>query len=294
MHNYLRSVGFASVKNRTQLEELTAKIVSNAGERIFTSLNDDEAIGVLSMEVAPGIGVSVCGEMNEDNKFFFDYLFPYARGLSVSSYEDITVERHIEKESYSGVCEDPRVGITLIFYLQNVVPYIRAKNIEALPIRKTSVTFSALATEGTIIMPLRKSEASKKRAAKFNADRIKLIEEARSGNEKAMEDLTLGDMDIYSSLYKKLQTKDMNSLVDTFIMPYGVECELYSIMGEIVDFELVTNKFTGEEIYKLQIEANDIPMLVCINKEDLYGEPEISRRFKGVVWLQGYVNYDAE
>jgi len=30
---------------------------------------------------------------------------------------------------------------------------------------------------------------------------------------------------------------------------------------------------------------------VCINAKDLIGEPEEGRRFKGVIWLQGFVNY---
>ena len=53
------------------------------------------------------------GEYNEDNQFIFDYYFPYLRGIQISSYEDISIERHAEKESYAGVCDDIKVGVTL-------------------------------------------------------------------------------------------------------------------------------------------------------------------------------------
>ena len=41
----------------------------------------------------------------------------------------------------------------------------------------------------------------------------------------------------------------------------------------------------------MTIECNDLLMDVCINKEDLYGEPEVGRRFKGVIWLQGMIHF---
>jgi hypothetical protein len=35
-------------------------------------------------------------------------------------------------------------------------------------------------------------------------------------------------------------------------------------------------------------------MEVCINKNKLMGEPEVGRRFKGNVWLQGFVKWNKE
>ena len=48
---------------------------------------------------------------------------------------------------------------------------------------------------------------------------------------------------------------------------------------------------TGEEIYQFTIESNDMQFDICINKKDLLGEPEVGRRFKGVVWLQGQIHF---
>ena len=76
-------------------------------------------------------------------------------------------------------------------------------------------------------------------------------------------------------------------------MPYGVECDNYSILGEILECSLVTNKVTNEEVYLMTILCNDLQFDLCINKQDLYGEPAVGRRFKGTIWMQGYINFPA-
>ena len=80
-------------------------------------------------------------------------------------------------------------------------------------------------------------------------------------------------------------------MVDTYFMPYGVECDQYSILGEILDCNKVTNRLTSEKIYQMTVSCNDLIFNLCINEKDLYGEPEIGRRFKGSIWMQGYINF---
>ena len=83
----------------------------------------------------------------------------------------------------------------------------------------------------------------------------------------------------------------MFTLVDTYFIPYGMECDLYSILGEITDFRKKQNIMTKEEIYILGVNVNDLIFNICINEKDLMGEPQVGRRFKGTIWMQGYVNY---
>ena len=291
MHRYLRAVGFSSLKKRSDYESLVQKIALEGSDRAYTSIDDDYMLSVYREEFAPGIGVAVVGQFSEDNHFYFEYSYPYIRGNMVSSYEDISIERHAEKESYAGVCDEARLGVSLIFYLQNIIQYIRVMNAGLLPVKGTSVTLSALSVQGMIMMPLAKTESDIDIAKKAGNDRIKLVEAARRGDEQAMESLTLDDMDTYTAISRKIRKDDIFTLVDTYFMPYGVECDQYSVLGEILSAELVTNKLTGEEIYKMQINCNEIIMDMCINKLDLFGEPEVHRRFKGIIWLQGYINY---
>ena len=118
-----------------------------------------------------------------------------------------------------------------------------------------------------------------------------LIAAARRGDEDAIETLTLEDMDMYTTISRRIQKEDVFSLVDTYFMPYGVECDQYSVLGEITDCHLTKNKLTDEEIYVLTINCNELTFDVCINIIDLFGEPQVGRRFKGTVWMQGFINY---
>ena len=291
MHKYLRAVGFSKLSDREQYDELIKQIALDATDRVYTSYDDKYMIAMYTKDYAPGVGISVVGVFDENNRFFFEYAYPYVRGNNVSSYEDISVERHSDKESYAGVCDEARLGVSLIFYIQNVVPYIRVKNAGLLPIRGTSVTLSALSLEGTIVIPLAKSEDSRAQAIKSGTERMKLVEAARRGDGSALESLTLNDLDTYSAVSRKIVTEDVFTLVDTYFMPYGAECDLYSILGEILLIENLTNSLTGDELVKLTLVCNEIILDICINKQDLYGEPAIGRRFKGIIWLQGNINY---
>ena len=119
----------------------------------------------------------------------------------------------------------------------------------------------------------------------------KLLSAARNGDQGAIETLTLEDMDIYSKVSRRLATEDVYSIVDSYFMPYGVECDLYSIMGEILAIRERENTLTGERLYQMKLDVNELEFDVCVPKKEVLGEPEIGRRFKGEIWLQGYVNF---
>ena len=301
MHQYLRAIGFSSIRKRKDYEELIRICVQESTDRAYTSKvsaytdeDEDCMTAVFCKDFAEGMGIAVCGEYDEQNRFSYDYSFPYLRGDGITSYEDITVERHADKESYAGVCDDIKVGITLIFYLQNIIPYLKIKNADNLPVRGTSLTLSALSCKGSIMMPLKKDERDIRRIQKVESSRNRLMEAAKRGEESAIESLTLEDMDMYTSISKKIQQSDIYTIVDTYFMPYGVECDQYSIMGEILSVELIKNSLTNEQLYKMELLCNELTFSVCINKIDLYGEPLPGRRFKGVIWLQGRINYPCE
>ena len=62
-------------------------------------------------------------------------------------------------------------------------------------------------------------------------------------------------------------------------------------MGDILSVEEVYNQLTGEKLYQIQIECNDMLIDLCMNAEDLLGEPAVGRRFRGNIWLQGHLDY---
>ena len=295
MHKYLRAIGFSKLKSRKQIIELISIVVNNADERLYTSLDqDDIMLAEYNMFCGENMGICVRGEYDENNRFLMDYYVPFFRGNRIRSYADISVERHAEKESYAGVCDEIKVGVSLIFYLQNIIAYLKRKNANRLPAAETSLSLGALSTQGKIIMPIYKNERDVRRTKKMSKDRNRLIAQARKGDEDAIENLTLDDMDTYTNIARMIVKEDVLSLVDTYFMPYGVECDQYTILGEIMDISKVRNPLTKEEIWQMTISCNDLIMDLCINSQDLYGEPEIGRRFKGTIWLQGSIHFPDE
>lgn len=294
MHKFLRAVGFSQYTEKKQVQKLIRDIIIHADERSYTTVGKKTLVAEFDRNFAEDIGIAVCGEFDEDDTYSFDYYLPYLRSDLVSTAEDISIERHAAKESYAGICDDPKVGVSLIFYLQNMISYLKLQGEGEIPAKGTSLNLSALSCQGTIMMPIQKTEWQKKKIAKDAVQRNRLIQAARGGDEEAMESLTLEDMDTYTSISRKIQKADIFSLVDTYFMPYGVECDQYSVLGEITDMKLVTNGLTGEKVHILTLCCNDLNLKVAINSIDLLGEPAVGRRFKGSVWLQGQVNFPEE
>lgn len=193
LHKFLKSIGFSEYTTTRKIQELVKDVIMNPESRNYTTLNgnEDTVLVEFCKNFAENMGIAVCGEFDENDNFTFYYFYPYLRGTGVSSMEDVSVERHAAKESYAGVCDDIKVGVTLIFYLQNMIPYIKYRNTDKLPVRGTSLTLSALGIQGSIMMPIIKSENQKKKIQQSTLTRNQLIEAARRGDEDAIESLTL-------------------------------------------------------------------------------------------------------
>lgn len=294
MHRYMRAIGFSRFENKKELQNVLMDVIVNSDRRAITMNQENTLIGEFSKNFADNMGIAVCGEFDEEEKFTFEYYYPFLEGNGITSYEDISVERHADKESYAGICDDINVGISLIFYLRNRIPYIKAQSADKLPVKGTTLTLSALSVSGSVMLPIKKDKEQIQKVKKASATRSTLMAAARKGDEDAIETLTLEDMDMYTTISKRIQNEDVFSLVDTYFMPYGVECDQYSILGEIIGIRLTTNHLTDEKIYILTICSNELTFDVSINIIDLYGEPQVGRRFKGVIWLQGHINFPVE
>lgn len=291
MHKFLRAIGFSEIK-KEELEEVFKKIIEHPEYQKVSKDSEQNEFAELMYEFGDFFGLCLRGTFSEeDDEFHMDYYYPYLCGSMLSTREIPEIEKYAEKESYAGVCDDIRVGVTLIFYLQNVVDYLTEKNSISYPLKRAGVVFGALSTEGKILFPIGKNESQRRRIEQQKIERNHLIAAARKGDEDAIENLTLEDMDTYSLLSRRITHEDILSIVENYFMPYSVESDQYSILAEIIDWRISKNGYTQESIYVLDLLCNDIPFTLCINQKDLLGEPEVGRRFKGTVWMQGMVYY---
>lgn len=292
MHSYLRAIGFSDLKKTKEKEEILKLVLKDSTQKKMVEVSDEHTFFEINKEFSELVGIVVRGELNDNNEFITEYYFPYFEGSGVTTYEDVDVEKHAEKESYAGICDDVKVGVSLIFYLQNVADYLNELRISSINNRRVSVTLSGLSLAGKIILPVNKNEKQIKDKKKIASYRNRLIAAARDGDEEAIESLTLEDIDTYTMISKRILHEDVLTLVDTYFMPYGVESDQYSVLGEIMDFYYVSNRYTKEELCIMTIDSNELIFDICINKKDLLGEPLIGRRFKGNIWLQGKINFN--
>lgn len=289
MHSYLRSIGFSDIKNRRQLTPITKEIIANPTTKNIVTVDADTRLVQLNKGFGKHFGISLVGEMDIDNTISFEYYFPYVRSSFIMNQERIYIEKHGDKESYAGVCEDYNLGMTLIFFLTNISDYTNTKWMNYSNHLITKAYMSGLSTSGKVILDIEQLPPANREHKCSSVNRNKLIEAARQGDRSAMESLTLDDMDIYTQVSRRAHYEDILSIVETNFMPYGIETEHYSIIGNILDCSLCENDYTKEPVYLLNVETNEMLMAIAINEKDLLGTPAPGRRFKGEIWLQGNV-----
>lgn len=296
MHSYLKSVGFSKIETKEQEEKLLAEIIRYANRKsmISVSQENDRQYVEFSCDVAQGIGVTIRGQMDEDDKLHVDHYFPYLIPRNVTSQEDLYISKKSDNDSYGALCEDFRVGVSLIFHVQNAVDYLRTvRNPSPDTPLNYPVKLSALALEGTILFPTKKTAEDVKQFNDETKKYARMIADAKKGNQEAIEHLTIKEYDTFSSVNNRVKNEDVFSIVDTSFAPYGMESEVYRILGIIMSLEERVNSFTDEKMYVMEVYCNHIVFDLCVNESDLLGVPEKGRRFRGIVWLQGRVEFDA-
>ncbi|MBR5952050.1 MULTISPECIES: DUF3881 family protein [Pseudobutyrivibrio] len=289
MHQYLPAIGFSKIKKR-ELENLLQEITLRPDYQESAIDFEGNQFVELRYMVADNVGLVLRGIYNEDDEFILDYYYPTYFGESISSKNDVEVIKQSDKDNYLVMCDEIRLGVNLIFQLQNMGEFLR-NNIMAGKSGDRTIRLAALSLDAKIILPLYDNEKSRIKEKMNNKKRIDLFEQAREGNEEALESLTMDEIDLYQRISRRVTREDILSVVTSYFMPFGIENDKYDILGDILDVKSLVNHLTMEELYVMIIESNDVVFEVCINKKNLFGEPAVGRRFKGTIWLQGTVDF---
>ena len=157
MHKFLRSVGFSNIK-KEELEKIFDDIIQYPTVRQSATDSEGNEFVEITKEFGDFFGITLRGIYREKETLEIEYYYPYFFGKNVSTREQVDVEKHAEKESYAGICDEVRLGVTLIFYLQNVSDYLALKNKKGYQTLLDGVMLGALSTEGKILLPINKKE----------------------------------------------------------------------------------------------------------------------------------------
>ncbi len=288
MHGYMRSIGFRNI-GRSEMSAIFHDAMRHPDYSDTALDTEGYEYSELRKEIVSGMGIAFRGVYDENDRFVMDYYYPYREAGKISTRIEVEMVKESDRESFLGICEDPRLGVDLVFFVQDMMEVLESDQRNTQRVDFGGVTLSGLASGGKIILPIERTDQVKAHSREASSRRQELVAAVRVGDQEAFEQLTLDDMDIYNSIAKRIGSEDVLSLVNTYFMPNGIESDKYSVLGEILDIKRILNHFTMEAIYIMTLDCNDLIFEVCINDRDLLGEPAIGRRFKGDIWMQGKV-----
>lgn len=317
MHRYLRAVGFSEFERKAQLDEFFDEHLKNENLISTYITGDMRLCGQYNINVCSNAGISVIGEQEKNALAKIDFYYPYIKGYDYTLIEECTIERHSDKESYAGIIDDYRMGIALIFYLTNGNVYNSLlKKYKISDIKIDRIFLSALSIEGRVILPVNNKGknvnefADKKRLnTEFRDDYendidfddkpiserlIENIDDFSDGIDK--KDISIGigikiPSNVVGAQEMRLKNEDLYSIVETSLVPHGIECDKYQIVAEILSVTEKTNTYTNEKLYEMRVSTMGLQFNLMINEKDLDGEPLPGRRFRGVIWLLGEIEF---
>ncbi len=293
MHRFLRSIGFSTIHRRRDIKTLLDRIPLSEAKTRMIHLDDETGLCEVRLPAAEDMGLVVVGEIGLDGDFEQFYYYPYLAGHDCSSMAECSLQRHADKETYAGLLDENRVGLSLIFFVNNSFECLERDYYDKRSY-VSSVNLTGLSTDGKVLLPIQHTQQEIDDAKISAANHNSLVEAARNGDQNAIEVLTIEDIDLYSQISRRVMDEDIYSMVDSTFMPSGVECDQYAILGTITSVQEKINCLTGETVYDLGLDCNDILFNVGISKRDLMGQPEPGRRFKGTIWMQGVANFADE
>ncbi len=233
------------------------------------------------------------GSLTADGSLVREQAYPCLDSTYAGSSGYCSIQRHVSTDEYSGMIDDNRIGISLIFRISNTTEYLErlygGKNV-----RVKQVYISAWSRQAKVLLPVQKTKMQVEMLNLASKERDFLIEQARKGDEDAIESLSLEDMDIYNMANNRLMKEDLYSIVDTCFMPQGIECDIYTVIADILDISTRYNSISNEKVYDLKLSCNDIILHLAVHEKDLLGEPVPGRRIKAKIWLQARVEFEED
>lgn len=298
MHTFLRAIGINENQNLQQIKDHTNKKLSEGYGEVYSDGKGNISIKCKNSE-STGIAF-LCDNMNGENaeeldkKYEAEVYFPFADAKCIQEYEDLTFEKSVMNNGLYGNCDELGHGFSITFFVQNSLEcgkFIRENGKRNV---KSRIGLVGMSLAATVLMPVKKENRVCLQNRMEEEERNSLIKQAREGNQDAMEKLTLDDMGEFGLLLKRVENEDILSIVDTSIMPSGLQCDNYQIVGEILQIEEEVNEDTEDEIYVMVLKCKKTKLTFVINKKDVLGEPKIGRRIRARIWLQGKIDFDKQ
>ena len=127
MHSYLRAVGFSRITKRSSIRQIITDVVETYDEKTVIENYPDGMFAEFSKNYGCDCGITVCGQYDENNVFYPDYYFPFFSRNRHYNTGECCDRKTCRQRIFAGACDDLRIGVTLIFYLQNAAEYLQQR-----------------------------------------------------------------------------------------------------------------------------------------------------------------------
>lgn len=289
---YIQALGFSQYNNKEKAETLVNDIIKNPTRRFISNYTKDHIKVEYYKEYGEGFGLLVRGVLSDNEDLSVYSLLPYATGKLMTDTHEIDVVKVNEKDVYNGYCEESKSGTPISFYLQNVIDYLDVEEKEEVYIE--GIRLTAYCVEGTVILPIEKEDDDFELEEEVDAIREALLLEARNGDEDAMDILEEEVFEASEILQERLKSEDILSILEGFFVPIDDSDDVYSLLGEIIDVQMLENNYSKEAVCKMEIKCMNLLMDVYISGESLVGKPMKGMRFKGTAWIHGLIEFNYE
>ncbi|MBQ7601556.1 MAG: DUF3881 family protein [Lachnospiraceae bacterium] len=286
MHAFLRSIGFDSVKTKDQEKALVDWVLENPSRMSVVSLDREMNLAIAEKDINGHAGIAVVGEIGEQGGLMPEYYFPYLGATHISSTAPLSYEKTATRDGFSGMCEDDRLGLALIFDVKNVTDVVRDQ--QDLLLGNPSfqrVMLSMLLREGTVLLPI-----GDRKKAPANSRRVfekRLNEAEEQGDLEAVGRLAREEMLRFGRAVERIRETDILTVVESFFMPCGMESYSYYFLGEILSSALILNEITKERYYRMVLSVNGVEFTAAIHENDLQGIPSAGMRLRAKGMLMG-------
>ncbi len=287
---YIKALGFSEYDSKEKAEDLVTHIIEHPTDRYVTSDNEGKVKIEYYKSYGKDFGLVVRGQLDEKEELLIHTVLPYAKGRYIMDTHEIDIVENTDKHNFSGYCEEQKSGTPVSFFLQNLVDYHDIELEENVYINGVKLT--AFAVEGTIILPVEKDEDEENLEIAEQMIREELLNEARDGNEDAIDALEEEALEATKVLRDRLKQEDLLTILDGFFIPVGDDADIYSILGTIKDARKLINRTTREHIWRIKLLCMNMMYDVYINEKDLVGKPTKGMRFKGTSWVHGIIDFE--
>ncbi len=296
MHNYLKAAGFSEYST----EGIVRRLIRNSvirPEYITARLDLGDGTVLLEYRMPVNAFTGLCAGILEESAGYSEiqYYYPYFDSPEISTNADCIIEGHTLTDTFSGTIDDYNIGLSMIFFLSNPVSY-RLRQLTDSRQSFKGTALSAFANEATVLLPVVPQQDPLDPLMGMDMNSIFDAADGAELDDEELPDITelLSDADInmYNQITERIESEDLYSLVEQSFMPCGVECDQYSVIGEILELREYINEFTEEKLAFIKLSCNDVEFWLCMRREDILGEPQKGRRLKCRIWMTGKVNVD--